>query len=187
MRTTLAITLALSLLAGGAAAAPVMNQLENGSFDDFEDDDPVDWRILAGNANPTDDAVDGQAVVLNIPGNALSAGVAQTVEAEDGDAPIVPNAEYDLAFQGNLETSTANTPVSAQARIVWQNALGQEVGTDTIPVSQSDEYVSYDETFRAPPDATQADVQFELDRPSLTDPTNANLKVDDAAFGPTSP
>lgn len=185
-RTIIAIAVALAV-AVPARAAPLVNQLENGDFEDFQADDPVDWRILSGNANPTTDSVSGQAVVLNFVGTETVSGIAQNVTPRDDDAPIVPNLEYDLAFSSNLETETTTTSVSAQAKIVWKNALGEPSRVDTVAIDPSDTYVDHDETFRAPADATEAEIQFELTRPTKTSATNANLKVDAAAFGPSSP
>lgn len=179
---------ALAVAAGTAFSAPAVNQLENGGFEDFDaNNEPAEWEVISGNANPTSDAAEGsQAVVLTFVGTQTTSGVEQDVDLERQDA-VVPNAEYDLAFEGKLETSSSTTPATANATIIWRNALGEPVGEDVVGISQSDTYVSYDETFRAPPDATAATIQFELDRPSTTSATNTLLKVDGAGFGPSSP
>lgn len=192
MRTTLvALTAALALVAGGAAGAPLLNQVDNGTFEEFEDDDPVEWRILDGEANPTSDAYEGDtALVLNAVKTTTESAVAQNVSVERNDLAIVPNAFYDFAFASLLDTGSSNeatAPPVANGTILWKNALGEVTDEDSVTLKGSSTYVTHDVTFQAPPDASEAEVRFSLLREDPTDRTDASLKVDAVAFGPSGP
>lgn len=107
-KLAIATVVVLSMAVTTAAAEPLFDQLDNGEFEEFEDDDPVDWRVLDGNANPTSDADEGErAVLINYVATEPRAGIGQNLSAENGDAPIVPNGEYELAFAANLATGQA--------------------------------------------------------------------------------
>jgi hypothetical protein len=186
----LAVLLALALAAPTAAAQPLVNQLENPGFEEAADgaDAPAQWRVEVGEVSLTSDATEGdQAVQLKAVGDTPVTTLAQEVALEDEDAPIVPNAEYELSFAALLNTG-ADTPVSgppsAYGQVVWKDAVGETTDVDRIDVADTDTYEDYADTFRAPEDAVAADVQFHLERENVEDRTDANLKVDATAFGP---
>ncbi len=109
---------------------------------------------------------------------------------DNDDVPIVPNTEYEISFAAVFNTGSnhsASEPPEAFGQIVWKDALGETSRVDTVPIDDMDEYVEYSQTFRAPVNATAADIQLHLMREELTDPANANLKVDEVAFGPAEP
>lgn len=176
--------LAFALLAPTGAAAPLIDQIDNGGFEDGL----AEWRTVEGEIELTDDAYEGEnASLLNAVGDSGNTTLAQEVSLDNDDAPTVPNVEYEIAFAADLSSGADNEPTdppSADAKIVWKNALGETSRVDTVPISVSDGFVEYNETFRAPADATAADVQFNLDPNGRTD---ANLKVDAVAFGPADP
>lgn len=187
LKGALFVLAVVSLLATPIAAAPVSNYVENPGFEEFEDNDPVDWRVLAGDPNPTEDAVEGeQAVQFSLQGNELNATIAQNVTEEPEDV-IVPGYEYDFEFAAKLGQGANNRATNAtvaEGVVLWKNAAGEVVQRDTVTIEQG-EYQSYNETFQAPPDATDAEVRFTLTRETMTDRTDANVKVDDVAFGPS--
>ncbi len=194
MRSELWITLMATvlLIVPAGAAAPLTEQVDNGGFEAFTDDDPDEWTVLAGNANPTSDAAEGErAVVLNFIATSDLAGVAQDISQERDDLPIIPNADYDFDFEANLEDGTPTDRVAAPTAsgiVIWRNAGGEEIDRDTVSIQDDGStYVSYDNTFRAPPDATEATIEFALEKAGQTAPTDANLKVDAVSFGPSSP
>lgn len=179
--------LAIVLLAPTGAAAPLVDQIDNGGYEDGLDH----WRIVEGDVNTTGEAYEGDlAAQLNAVGETTTTTLAQEVSLDNEDAPIVPNAEYAFDFAALLNTGT-DTPVSeppeAFGQIVWKNALGETSRVDQVPVTDTDEYVEKAATFQAPEDATAADIQFHLVREKVTDRTDANLKVDEVAFGPADP
>lgn len=186
-KTLVLLVIAASLLATPAAAAPVSNYVENPGFEDFEDGDPVDWRVLAGDPSPTEDAVEGeQAVVFNLRGNDVESTIAQNVTEEQEDV-VVPLYEYDIEFAAKLSQGANNDATNAtvaEGVVLWKNAAGEVVQRDTVAIEQGS-YQSYNETFQAPLEATDAEVRFTLTRESQTDRTDATLKVDDVAFGPS--
>lgn len=175
--------LAFALLAPTGAAEPLVDQIDNGGFEDWEGDTPAEWRNVSGETERTDDAVNGSAALLNAVGDVTQTTLAQEVSLDNDDAPIVPNAEYEITFAADLNAGSGEAP-DAYGQIVWKNALGEESRTDRVTISVSDGYVEYADSFRAPADATAADIQLHLVRDEITDPTDANLKVDNVAFGP---
>lgn len=189
MRPTTAISalVAFTLVAPTGAAGPLINQIDNGDFEDFTDDDPDEWRLLAGNADPTEDAADGQrAVVLNFAGDSSStSGIAQEVSLDRLDVPIVPTWYYPFSFNSKLETET-DSGVEAQAKIVWRNVFGEvsRVLTISIPVVEDQQYDTIRYGLSPPTDAVEADIQFELTRTSPTSSTGTAFKIDNVVFGP---
>lgn len=191
LRTVIASLAALALLAPTGAAEPLIDQLDNGDFEEFEDEEPVEWRVLDGEVTPTSEAHEGDsAVQLNTVGDALLTAIAQNVSLEREDVPTVPNATYELDFASYLNTGTDTPSTSApdaRAKVLWKNALGEVTDVDVVPIDDTDGYVEHNVTLEAPLDATEAEIQFHLERTSSTARTDANLKVDDAAFGPALP
>lgn len=175
--------LAITLMVPAGAAATVINQIDNGGFEDGLDE----WRVVQGTVELTDGHESENASLLNAVGEADNTTLAQEVSLDNDDAPIVPNVEYEIAFVADLSSGAENEPTdppSADAKIVWKNALGETSRVDYVPISVSDGFVEYSETFRAPADATAADIQLNLDPNGRTD---ANLKADDVDFGPHDP
>lgn len=182
--------LALALLAPTGAAEPLVDQVDNGQFEEWEDGDPVDWRNVSGDVERTDESIDGSAAMLNAVGDVTTTTLAQEVSLDNEDAPIVPNEQYDFDFAADLNDGTVTgvtSPPEAFGQIVWKNALGETSRVDQVLVADEGGYEWYNTTFQAPEDATAADIQFHLVRDELVDPTDANLKVDDVAFGPADP
>lgn len=190
-RACIATALAALMIVPASTAAPLVDQIDNGGFEDFEDGEPAEWRVIDGEVERTQDAFEGDsAVLLNAVGDSTITTIGQNVSLEREDAPIVPNGTYDLDFAADLNDGTdtpSTTTPDATARVLWKNALGEVTRVDTVDIADSDGYATYNATFDAPIDATEAEVQFELERPSLTDRADANLKVDDVAFGPALP
>lgn len=175
--------LAFTLLAPTAAAETVVNQLDNPGFEDGLDE----WRTLDGEVDTTSEAHEGDgAALLNAVGDTTTTTLAQNVSLEDEDLPIVPNAEYEIAFAAVLNSGTGDAP-EAFGQIVWKNALGETSRVDQVPIVDTDGYVEYTETFDAPEDATEAEIQFHLVRDDVRDRSDANLKVDATDFGPADP
>lgn len=189
LRTITASLVALALLAPTGAAEPLLNQIDNGDFEEFEDDEPVEWRVLDGEITQTSQAYEGDsAVQLNTVGGSLISAIGQNVSLEREDAPTVPNATYALDFASHLNTGTdtpSTTAPDARAKVLWKNALGEVTDVDTVAIEDTDAYVEHNVTFEAPLDATEAEVQIHLERTSETARTDSNLRVDDVAFGPT--
>lgn len=179
---------ALSLVAAPVAAAPISNYVDNPGFETFEDGDPADWRVLAGDPSATEDAAEGQrAVLFNLRGSETESTIAQNVSEETDDA-VVGGYEYDLEFSAKYSSGSdtnATNVTTARAVVLWKNAAGQVVDRDVVTV-ESGGYRTYDRTFRAPVDATDAELRFTLQRQTATDRTDATLKVDDVAFGPSN-
>ncbi|WP_255196786.1 hypothetical protein [Halorarius litoreus] len=186
-KTLLLAVAAVSLLAMPVAAAPVSNYVENPGFESFEDGDPADWRVLAGDPSATEDAAEGQrAVLFNLRGSETGSTIAQNVSEETEDA-VVGGYEYEFEFTAKHSTGAATdstNATTAQGVILWKNAVGEVVDRDVIDI-EAGSYQAYNDTFRALVDATDAEVRFTLTRESATDRTDATLKVDDVAFGPS--
>lgn len=187
LKTLVLAVVAVSLLAAPVAAAPVSNYVENPGFEEFEDGDPVDWRVLAGDPSPTEDAVEGdRAVLLTLRGSDVNSTIAQNVTEEPEDA-VVPLYEYDFEFSAKFSQGANNgatNATTAEGVVLWKNAAGDVVQRDTVTIEQGD-YQDYNATFQAPPDATDVEVRFTLTREAKNDRTDATLKVDDVAFGPS--
>ena len=186
-KTTLLAVAVLSLVVTPVAAAPLSNYVENPGFETFEDGDPADWRVLAGDPSATEDAAEGErAVLFNLRGSETEATIAQNVSEETEDV-VVGGYEYEFAFSAKHSSGAATkstNATTAQGVILWKNAAGEVVDRDVVTI-EAGSYQTYNETFRAPADATDAEVRFTLARQSSTDRTDATLKVDDVAFGPS--
>lgn len=186
-----AVLLGIALWAPTGTGAILVDQIDNGGFEDGEDGNFAEWRNVSGEIQTTGEAYEGeQAALLNAVGNTTQTTLAQEVSLDNDDAPIVPNTEYEIAFAAVFNTGSnhsASEAPEAFGQIVWKDALGETSRVDTVPIDDTDEYVEYSQTFRAPANATAADIQLHLVREELTDPANANLKVDEVAFGPAEP
>lgn len=191
--------LAVLLIAAPAGAAPIVDYVDNGGFEDFEDTEPVDWRVLAGDPAPTTEAAEGDlAVQFALEGDDLEATIAQNVsllyqDVEDADPPTPSGTSYELNFSAKLGTGSDNEPTDipdSQAIVIWKDALGQEVDRDTVTITESSAYEDYEVVLQAPlPEpgelpVTEAELRFTLERDTLTDRTDANLFLDSVEFGP---
>lgn len=187
VRLVLAVATVLAVAAAPVTAAPVDNYVDNPGFETFEDGDPVEWRVLAGDPSATTDADEGQqAVLFQLRGSEKRATIAQNVTQETDEA-IVGGAEYEFDFAAKYSTGTSNDGSSAPNAtgiVIWKNAAGEEVDRDVVVIEQGS-YQDYNASFRAPADASRAEVRFDLERESLNSRTDATLKVDDVAFGPS--
>jgi hypothetical protein len=184
--------LALALIAPTGAAEPLIDQIDNGGFEDVADDGtPAEWRVVAGEVDTTGEAYEGdQAAQLKAVGDSTVTTLAQEVSLDNDDLPTVPTLEYEISFAADLNAGAQNdatTPPKAFGQIVWKNALGETSRVDRVTINDTDGFAAYTATFDAPEDATAADIQFHLVREDLTDRTDANLRVDAAAFGPADP
>lgn len=179
--------LAFALFAPTGAAAPMIDQIDNGGFEDGLEQ----WRAVDGDVGTTSESYEGDhAAQLNAVGDTTTTTLAQEVSLDNEDAPIVPNAEYEITFAADLNTGTATpstSPPDAYGQIVWKNALGETSRVDQVSIADSADFVEYSETFDAPEDASAADVQFHLVRENPDERTDSNLKVDAVAFGPADP
>lgn len=179
--------LAIALLAPTGVAAPLENQIDNEGFEDWADGDPVEWRVLEGPVSETSKAAEDQsAAKFSVKGTDLKSAIAQNVSLDREDAPIAPAQEYDFDFQAKLGQGSSDAPTS-EGIVIWKNALGEEVDRDTVEVSPDSSYSLYENTFRAPVDATEAEIQFSLTRDNPTQQTDAEFFVDAVAFGPSNP
>lgn len=191
--------LAVLLIAAPAGAAPIVDYVDNGGFEDFEGTDPVDWRVLAGDPAPTTEAAEGDlAVQFALEGDDLEATIAQNIsllhqDAENADPPTPSGTSYELNFSAKLGTGSDNEPTDipdSKAIVIWKDALGQEVDRDTVAIVQSSAYEDYEVVLQAPlPEpgelpVTEAELRFTLERDTLTDRTDANLFLDSVEFGP---
>ncbi len=194
-----AAALAVLLIAAPAGAAPIVDYVDNGGFEDFEGTDPVDWRVLAGDPAPTTEAAEGDlAVQFALEGDDLEATIAQNVsllyqDAENADPPPPSGTSYELNFSAKLGTGADNEPTDipdSQAIVIWKDAQGQEVDRDTVTIAQSSAYQDYEAVLQAPlPEqgelpVTEAELRFALERDTLIDRTDANLFLDSVEFGP---
>ncbi|PSG96214.1 hypothetical protein BRD56_11845 [Thermoplasmatales archaeon SW_10_69_26] len=179
--------LALTLVVPAGAAAPLIDQIDNGGFED----DLAEWRVVDGDVSADGVPFEGSgAAKLNAVGGTTTTTLAQEVSLDNDDAPIVPNAEYEIAFAAVLNDGSENSAAASPdvfGQIVWKNALGETTDVDRVEITDTDDYVEYSQTFDAPEDATAADIQFHVVRENLEDPTDANLQVDAVAFGPADP
>lgn len=179
--------LALALVAPSGAAEPLVDQIDNGGYEDGL----AEWRVVEGEVDTTSEAFEGDtAALLNAVGDSTTTTLAQEVSLENEDAPTVPTLEYEIAFAAVLNTGADTQPTQppeAFGQIVWKNALGETSRVDQVPIPDTDEYVEYTATFDAPEDATEADIQLHLVRENPTDRTDSNLKVDAVSFGPADP
>lgn len=187
-KTTIAALLAFTLVVPAGAAAPLVNQIDNHSFED-EEDALAEWRVISGPVSSTTEAADGdQAAKFSVPGDKLKSAIAQNVSLEREDAPVLPAQEYDFDFQAKLGQGVgSDSSPTTEGVVIWKNAFGEEVDRDTVTIAPSPDYLPYNNTFQAPEDATEAEIQFSLTRDSLTQQTDAELFVDDVAFGPADP
>jgi hypothetical protein len=194
-RTLFAVLLAITLVAPTGAADTLINQVDNPGFEEFSEGTPDEWRILEGLVSSTGTAAEGDlAIQLEAVGEVDRTAIGQNVSLERTDAPIVPNGTYALDFAAWLSSGSetpVNVPPTANATVLWKDALGQTTDVDTVEIAVTDDYVAYNETLDAPVDAVEAEVQFTLERPPEDaqpgDRTDAELKVDDVAFGPADP
>jgi hypothetical protein len=162
----------------------LVDQIDNGGFEDGL----AEWRVEKGEVELTSETYEGEnASLLNAVGDSTETTLAQEVSLDNDDAPTVPNTEYEIEFAAVFNTGSQSSAPDAFAQIVWKNELGETSRVDQVSIQDTDDYVEYSETFRAPADATRADIQLHLVRDTLTDPTDANLKVDEVAFGPADP
>lgn len=193
MRTQsfVAVLLASLMVVPAGAAEPLVNQIDNGGFEEFEDGEPTEWRILRGEVEPAGTVAEGDdAVRLLSDGEIEATTIGQNVSLEREDVPTVPNGTYDLDFAALFDSGQDTEPTTspeARAYVLWKNALGEVTETDVIPIAESNTYQAYNVTLDAPIDAVEAEVQFEVVRDQPTDRTDGHLNVDDVAFGPALP
>lgn len=198
-KTILIATLAAVLVAAPTTAAPLLDYVDNGSFETFEDGDPADWRVLAGNVSATATAAEGdQAAQFALGGENLTVGIAQNISLlhqglNNSDPPTPSGTSYEFNFSAKLGTGQQTEPTespTANATVLWKNALGQVVDEDTISIEQNPQYQDYEVVLQAPlPEpgelpVTEAEIQFTLERKSLEDRTDVDLFVDSVEFGP---
>ena len=182
------------LMAAPALAAPLKDEIDNGSFETWTDDGPVSWDVVAGSVSPSSHAADGAtSASLQAPSDGVLAGIAQVVPNDSDDLPtIIPGAYYEFDFSAHLNTGSGSS-AQANAVVVWRDILGNEVDRDTITLADSQTFETHSLVLQAPlPDPGELPVQnalvsFFMQLPSANSRHDVLLFVDAVAFGPTTP
>jgi hypothetical protein len=191
---------AAALLMPAALASPLLNQVRNGSFEDWDAGAvPVSWTLEIGTISPSPLSTDGATSVQlrakpNEVGNHLSI-IAQAIPqnfppAGTEDLPIVPGLFYELSFDA---AGVYSGKGSGMATVTWAGALGHVLRVDTVVVPDEPEAVfhGYSAHLQAPVDATLPDaatsatVRFVVDGQSSDE--KVNLWVDKVQFGLSTP
>ena len=169
-------------------AAPLYDQLQNGSFEEGLDA----WTVEVGDVVLSTAASDGNfSAQLRAKPNELGGHysiLAQTIPQSQTDVPIVPGAYYDLSFDAK---ATYNDKGVGRANVTWTGINGAVLRVDVFNVTASAEFVSYSARLQAPidplaPDAAiGATLRFRVDGQSSDQ--GVNLWVDNAEFGIGTP
>lgn len=191
MKTILIV--AAALLAPVAFAAPIYEQTQNRSFEDWEVATAPDaWTLEVGELTRSAFATDGEwAVQLRAKPNEVGghfSQLAQTFPQSETDLPIVPGAFYEFSFDAaGIYSGKGN----GNATVTWIGALGHVLRVDTVIVPEATGYESFTARLQAPVDvlvgdaATSAVLRFLVDGQSSDN--SVNLWVDDVQFGLGSP
>jgi hypothetical protein len=200
--TRLALLLLAALALPAALAAPVYDQLHNGSFEKYSQGQNSQgvptalfdsWTLEVGVANASSLATDGHvSAELRALPNQLGGHysiLAQTIPQSSTDAPIVPGAFYDLSFDA-LGSYHGGKGVG-HANVMWIGSRGEVLRVDTIDVPEGTAFASYSAHLQAPIDpvqgdaATSATIRFRVD--GFSSDTDVDLWVDNAHFGLGTP
>lgn len=198
----LAASAALMLALPGTAA-PLLDDVDNGGFEQWTAAGPAGWTVLSGVVAPSSSADSGGvAAVMTLPSNGTVASLAQAVDnvgdtlgstGSDADPPVVAGSWYELDFAANLNTGANGIP-TASGQVLWLDAAGGVARVDTVPIAATQHYGHYSATLQAPlPGAgdpapvVSAELRFTLGTPSPTSPHDVLLFVDSVAFGNVAP
>lgn len=184
---------AVALLAPVAFAAPVYEQTQNRSFEDWSTETAPDaWTLEVGEVLQSSFATDGEsAVQLRAKPNEVGGHfsiLSQTYPQSESDLPIVPGAFYELSFDA---AGVYSGKGNGNATVTWIGALGNVLRVDTVVVPEATEYASFTARLQAPVDvfvgdaATSAVLRFLVDGKSSD--SGVNLWVDNVQFGIGSP
>lgn len=148
----LALLLAMS---APAMADPVTQMLHNGSFETWTTTlMPDEWVLEAGAVSKSIQQVDGLYsakfnVKRDVVTGAISASLSQTVPF-DGEAPIEPEAYYDLTFDAFASFNDGRG--WANATIYWFGTNGNNYATTIFPMTmiETPEFRHYSVRSQAP-------------------------------------
>lgn len=183
----------LTLVLPAILAAPLHDQLENGSFESWDGlYAPTAWTIEVGNVTRSTAASEGNfSTQLRAKPNHLGGHysiLAQTIPQGDTDLRIVPGAFYDLSFDAK---ATYNDKGEGRANVTWIGLNAAVLRIDAFDIAESATFASYTARLQAPIDplapdaAVSATLRFRVDGQSSDQ--GVNLWVDNAQFGLGSP
>lgn len=192
LRAALAALFVSLLLTAPALAAPVKDEIRNGSFERWTLGVPDAWTLEVGTVEPSSFTTENATAVQlrakpNLLGGHLSV-LAQTVPHGDLDTVLVPGAYYELSFDAaGIYSGKGN----GRATVTWTGALGNVLRVDAIEIPDSTEYAHFDARLQAPVDpflpdvAGSATIRFMVDGQSSDN--SVNLWVDAVSFGLSTP
>ncbi len=184
--------LALPLSTGPASGEPLADQLRSGGFEEWTSAGvPANWTLEIGNVYRSAIATEGASSAQlrakpNLDGTHFSI-LAQTIPQSDTDAPIVPGAWYELAYDASGSYAGKGY---GRASVTWTGAFGHVLRVDVVDVPEGS-FQAFAPRFQAPIDpvvsdaATVATIRFLVDGQSSDD--KVNLWIDHARFGPAPP
>jgi len=190
----LAVLTASFLLPGPAAATPLLDQQQNGSFEDWNATCtvPTAWTVEVGTVTCSALATDGarSAQLRAMPdefGNHVSV-LAQAIPpaGDDSSLPILPGLFYELQFD---VIGGYNGKGNGSATLTWVGVLGHVLRVDTFEIPEA--FVHFEQHYQAPIDplvpdaATSVVLRFKVDGQSSDD--KVNLWVDNVHFGLSGP
>ncbi|HUR68704.1 MAG TPA: hypothetical protein VM370_05610 [Candidatus Thermoplasmatota archaeon] len=182
----------LVLVAPVAFAAPLLNQVQNGTLESWSSPwSPDAWTVEIGNVTKSTTAAEGNfSAQLRAKPNALGGHysiLAQTIPQSGTDLPIVPGAFYDLSFDAMGIYSGKGV---GRANVTWTGPNGV-LRIDVIDIPETTTFASHTAHLQAPIDAltanaaTSATLRFRVDGQSSDQ--GVNLWVDNVKFGLGSP
>lgn len=191
MKTLLALAVAALAVTPFALAAPLNDQLRNGSFEEWAPNAnaPANWTLEQGTVSASASATDG-AVSAQLRAKPNSVGghysiLAQSIPQSSNDLPILPGLWYDLSFDAKAEYKDVKGV--GRANVTWIGALGNTLRVDSVDVLQNATFATYTRHLQAPidpsfPDAALSVVlRFRVD--GFSSDNDVNLWVDNAHFG----